>query len=74
MTDPLGEAASRLEKAVAGLETRVRALKAEAAAGEGDLFAARPSGDGELEAAAREASAALARAADELRAMLGEED
>lgn len=69
MTDPLGEAAARLERAVAGLEARVRVVKAEAAAGEGDLFAGRP-GAGELEAAAREASEALAHAAEELKSML----
>lgn len=72
MTDPLGEAAARLERAVAGLEARVRVVKAEAAAGEGDLFAGRANAE-ELEAAAREASDVLARTADELRALLAPE-
>ena len=77
----LDEAAARLDRALSGLEARIKALKARTARGESDLFdapaAASASGPSErerrLEEAATEASAALARAADEVRTLLNAE-
>ena len=80
----LSLAAQRLEKAIAALEGRMRALKEKGARGEGDLFdqdRSRLAGDLDearsreraLEEAAVEASAALGRAAQEVRAILNGE-
>jgi hypothetical protein len=68
-------AEARLNKALAALEGRMRALKAQANKAEGDLFASAGPGAREkaLEEAAAAASAALGRAADEIRAVLGGE-
>jgi hypothetical protein len=80
----LSLAAQRLEKAIAALESRMKALKAQGERGEGDLFdqdrarlaegldAARAR-EKALEEAAAEASAALGRAAREVRAILSGE-
>lgn len=73
----LEDAAQRLDRAMAGLEARIKALKARNARGEGDLFDAPSAGpserERELETAAAEASAALGRAADEVRSILNAE-
>jgi hypothetical protein len=80
----LAEAASRLERALSLLETRMRALKAQSGRGEGDLFdqdrarladeldQARERGRA-FEEAAIEASLALSRAAMDVRAVLNGE-
>lgn len=73
----LDSAIARLNKALGGLEARVRDLKARAnsrpASGDDDLFAPGDSArEKELEAAAREASKALDQAAAEIRAVLEE--
>jgi len=74
----LDAAIARLNKALGGLEARVRDLKAKAEAkpapaGDDDLFASGPSArEQELESAAREASDALDKAAAEIRAVLEE--
>lgn len=68
----LDAALRRLDVAVNALEGRVKALKARAVRGAGELFTTAKA-DGrnlELEAAAAEASVALARAVEEVRAVL----
>jgi predicted nucleic acid-binding Zn-ribbon protein len=80
----LGQASARLERAISALEGRIKAMRAQSARGEGDLFDQDRSRladdlDGArareraLEEAAAEASAALGRAADEVRAILNGE-
>ena len=73
VTPSLDEAAQRLNRAVAALEARARALKAaKAAPPEDDLFAASPQANGHdpaLRQAAEEASAALADAIAEIEQM-----
>ncbi len=80
----LSQAANRLDKALAALETRIRTLKSKAASGVGDLFDRSASSDSaeleaalarkrELESAAKDASAALGRAAADMRAILNGE-
>ena len=67
----LTEARGRLDRAMAALETRLKAAKA---AGDDDLFAAPDrTRERALEAAAGAASVALGRAADEVRAILNGE-
>ena len=74
----LDAAIARLNKALGGLEARVRDLKARAeatpaASGDDDLFTSGPSArEQALEEAAREASEALDQAAAEIRAVLEE--
>lgn len=70
--DPLDAARARLDRALAQLEQKARAVNS-APPADDDLFSPRPDESrrvAELEAAAREASAALGRAADEVRAAL----
>jgi hypothetical protein len=81
--EALADAIGRLDRALAALENRFRALRTMSARGEGDLFdqdrarlaadldAAR-SRERVLEEAAEEASAALGRAASQVRALLNE--
>lgn len=73
----LAQATARLDRALAGLEARLKARRSrptpvEAPPPADDLFARLEVSDREraLEAAAEEASAALARAADEVRVLL----
>lgn len=77
----LARAIERIDRAMSALEMRMRALKAQSARGEGDLFdqdrsrlaeeldQAKERGKA-LQDAAVEASAALGRAAAEVRAVL----
>ena len=71
----LESAIQRLDRAISGLESRVRDLSSRAALPADDLFAsASDPGEREqaLERAAREASDALDQAAAEIRAVLEE--
>ena len=83
-TVQLDQAADRLERAVAALESRLRALKASSARGESDMFdqdRARLAEDLDrararekaLEEAAAEASKALGHAMTEVRAVMAGE-
>ncbi|HYE42142.1 MAG TPA: hypothetical protein VEA15_02015 [Caulobacteraceae bacterium] len=71
----LEAAIGRLDKAISGLETKVRGLKSRPAVPEDDLFASAAAADEReqaLERAAQEASEALGQAAAEIRAVLEE--